>query len=164
MLNKKNLSKSLTLSLFVMGAILFSPFVGTTSKAEAQIIPIRSSRIPALLASFRGRWLEIDRRNLICNIYDFKPSGTPGILRTVRFGYALNPVSGQCRFSTGPLAPNFGAISGVPNGSNALIVVYPSGFRERIPVIGLGSRVNNVTQQIVVQRGRELRLWQRSPR
>jgi len=151
-LNKQSSLGFFTISLVVAGTILSTFLLGSVRKAEAQITPIRSNRIPALLTRSSGRWLEYDRQNLLCYIHDFKPSGVRGALRTIRFGYAINIFTGECRFSTGAFAPSFGAVSRVNR--SVLLVQYPSGFRERIPIVGA------VRQGLVIRRGNRLLLWE----
>ncbi len=157
MSSKQIFWKSFIPSLFLMGETLFAFPLWFTEKVNAQTNP--NQVIASVLSSGSGRWLEIDSRNFMCTIYDFKPSGVLAVMRIVRQGYGLNPISGQCRFSTAPFAPNFGAVGQVVNG-NTLVIQFPSGVTEQIRLV----RFDNSTQKLVIQRGNVLSSWQPSSR
>jgi hypothetical protein len=188
--SRRSIRKPLILSLLVVAGILFTSLIATTEKVHAQIgfrqvtppqpiltlsagVPIAQSRILNLLTSGAGRWFEFRPDLQICQIYDFKPSGVAGRLRTVRQTYAFNTLLGanECRFSLGPIATAFGGVTSLVNGTNGLLIVYPSGVTERVLVAGSLRQVNNATQQISVWRGDRdnrqrpiFRVWHRSSR
>ena len=97
----RRIGKSLALSLLVVAGILFTSLVATTEKADAQFLfnqfrpsqpiltyspgtPIPQSSVLGLLTSGGGRWFEFRPEFPNCQIYDFKPSGVAGNLRTLR--------------------------------------------------------------------------------
>lgn len=188
-LSRWRIGKSLILSLLVVAGVLFTSLVATTEKVDAQIafnqftppqpiltqstgVAVSPSRILNLLTSGAGRWFEFRPELPMCQIYDFKPSGVPGRLRTVRESYSFNTLFGanQCQFSRGPIATAFGGVASLVNGTNVLLIVYPTGVTERVVVAGSLRQVSNATQQIAIWRGdvqggrRIHRVWHRSSR
>jgi hypothetical protein len=186
----RSIRKSLILSLLVAAGILFTSLVAAIEKVDAQIgfgqvtpplpfislsagTPVASSRILNLLTSGTGRWFEFRSDIPMCQIYDFKPSGVPGRLRTVRQSYSFNTLFGanQCQFSRGPISTAFGGVASLVNRTNTLTIVYPTGVTERVVIAGSSRIVNNITQQISVWRGERdnrrrpvYRVWHRSSR
>lgn len=170
--SRQGVGKPLILSLLVIAGILFTSLIATIEKGHAQIgfgqvtppqpiltlsagVPIAPSRILNLLTSGTGRWFEFRPDLQTCQIYDFKPTGIAGRLRTSRETYAFNTLFGanQCRFSFGPIATGRGVTSLVNNG--AIQIVYPASpnSTERVVVARSLRLVNGATQQIAVWRG-----------
>ncbi|MEM6399180.1 MAG: hypothetical protein AAF757_02960 [Cyanobacteria bacterium P01_D01_bin.116] len=155
MISKRSFWKSFVTSLLITGTTLSASVFGVAQKAEAQTAS-------GLLTSGLGRWLERNNRIPACYIYDFKPSGARGVLRVLRQTYAVNFVTGQCRFSLGPIGSSFGSVAQVNN--NVVTIQYGSSptSGEQIQLLQLG-RING-RPGILIRRGRVTSTWQQSSR
>lgn len=159
---KQHVWKTLVTPLFVAGVAFSASLFGLVGKVEAQITQ-RDQAVFSFLTSSSGRWVEIEPGIFdSCYIYDFKPSGVPGILRIIREQYPRNNpaltfgLAGPCRFGF-PLGGSRQSVGAVRNNGNTLVIRFASGFVQQIQLAQFDTR----QQRVLVQKNNLFTLWQR---